>query len=228
MELKMNALEVKECLINAGVDHLYHANTVATAISFINNGGLISRETMESMNLPQTQQQSDVLDKALGIYNDIFFDSVDIHKQLSDVNNYGPIVFVYSIEVLNEVFEYDIGITYDNPIRWTVDMPCAKRYLQSKEDFFFYQKGNFAQHITVRNISVPLSFKHIEKIIIDYPGKEREKYYNDAISEISSAIYKNNLNIPIQKRECPEFCKCKDKYRLFKEGYTFHRFKLSI
>lgn len=224
----MNAPEVKECLLNAGVDHLYHANTVATAISFINHGGLISRETMEKMNLPQTEQQSDDLDKALGIYNDIFFDSVDIHKQANDINNYGPIVFVYSIDVLDQLSQYYIGVTYDNPIRWTVDMPTEKRYLQNKDDFFFYQKGDFAQHITVRNIDIPISFKYIEKIIIDYPGKEREKYFNNAINEISSAICKNNLNIPVEIRECPDFCGCKDKYKFFKEGYTFHRFKVSI
>ncbi len=68
----MNALEAKECLLNAGVQHLYHANTVATAISFINSGGLIARETMKRMNFHQTEQQRDGIDKALGIYDDIF------------------------------------------------------------------------------------------------------------------------------------------------------------
>lgn len=224
----MNASEVKEYLLNAGVEYLYHANTVATAISFIKNGGLISRETMEKMNLPQTEQQSDGLDKALGIYNDIFFDSVDIHRQANDVNNYGPVVFIYSIDVLDELFQYDIGVTYDNPIRWTVDMPENKRYFQNKKDFFFYEKGNFAQHITVRNIDIPLSFEHIEKIIIDYPGEERETYLNVALNEMDKAIYKNNLSIPVEIRECPDFCRCRDKYKFFKEGYTFHRFKTSI
>lgn len=68
----MNALEAKECLLNAGVQHLYHANTVATAISFINSGGLISQEIMQRMNFQQNEQQRDGLDKALGIYDDIF------------------------------------------------------------------------------------------------------------------------------------------------------------
>lgn len=106
----MKVAEVKKVLIHKGVTELFHVNSVITSLTFINNGGLLSRETVEEYNLPQTDQKSDGIDKKFNIYNDIFFDSVDIHERAKDVNNYGVITFVYSVDVLDEVADYDICI----------------------------------------------------------------------------------------------------------------------
>lgn len=89
--LFMKVAEVKKVLIHKGVTELFHVNSVITSLTFINNGGLLSRETVEKYNLPQTDQQSDDIDKKFNIYNDIFFDSVDIYERAKDVNNYGVI-----------------------------------------------------------------------------------------------------------------------------------------
>lgn len=59
----MKVAEVKKVLIHKGVTELFHVNSVITSLTFIDNGGLLSRETVEEYNLPQTDQQSDDIDK---------------------------------------------------------------------------------------------------------------------------------------------------------------------
>ena len=43
----MNNQKIKSILIDKGVQYLYHANTVPTACTFLENGGLLSRAYVE-------------------------------------------------------------------------------------------------------------------------------------------------------------------------------------
>lgn len=47
--LFMKVAEVKKILIHKGVTELFHVNSVITSLTFINNGGLLSRETVENI-----------------------------------------------------------------------------------------------------------------------------------------------------------------------------------
>ena len=71
----------KSILKEKKVKHLYHANTVATACTFLENGGLLSRGYVEDHDLFQTSQRSDEHDQHVDVFYDIFFDSVDVHKR---------------------------------------------------------------------------------------------------------------------------------------------------
>lgn len=222
----MNAKDVKKALIQKGVTELFHVNSVITSLTFIDNGGLLSRKTVEDHNLTQTAQNSDDIDKKFKIYNDIFFDSVDIHKRARDVNNYGAITFVYSIDVLDELENYNICITKANPSNWDKDITYEERYFSDFDSLLLYfHKGDFGMHITVRNISEALSFQQLKKIIIDYPGKCMEKYFSPAYDAIRDSLEKNDVYVPIEIRVCPPECKCHKKYGE-KEGFTYHRFKI--
>ncbi|MCR5637474.1 MAG: hypothetical protein K6F97_01305, partial [Lachnospiraceae bacterium] len=76
-------------------DRLFHANSVKTSINFIRRMALFSRKFGEERNL-QTVQNSDVIDKEFGVWNDIFFDNVDIpYKSGNNVSAYGPVMFVF-------------------------------------------------------------------------------------------------------------------------------------
>ncbi len=225
----MNALEVKKILINAGVDKLYHVNTVVTSLSFIKSGGLLSRQTAENMYLPQTVQETDETDKAFEIYNDIFFDSVDIHERAGRPNDYGTVMFVYNTDVLESLEDYDICITKDNPIRWNTNMEYSDKYFTEIKDLeLYFCKGNFFQHITIKDISVPLSFDYLEKIVIDDPGEKYTELLEQAVTEIENEFYKIGKNVYIEIRKCPATCQCIDKYSNYKPGYAYHRFKTSI
>ena len=223
----MNANEVNEILINHNVSGLFHANTVTTSLTFIINGGLISRGTAEELHLPQTPQFSDKIDKSYDIYNDIFFDSVDIHERAKKINDYGPITFVYSLDVLDELENYDICVTRDNPIRWEKDMTYNERYFTDYEELNSnFVKGNFVQHITVRNIREALSFKYLTKIIVDYPGEKLEKYFTLAYNELEKSLRDNGITAPIITRKCSGECQCKKQYYDHKEGFTYYKYTI--
>ena len=159
-------------------------------------------------------------------YHDIFFDSVDIHKRARKINDYGSVTFVYSVDVLDELENYDICVTRDNPIRWEKDMTYNERYFTYYEELNSnFVKGNFMQHITVRNIREALSFKYLTKIIVDYPGESLEKYFNPAYCAFENDLKDNGINVPIVIRKCPSECNCQEQYNNYKEGFVYYRFK---
>lgn len=220
--------QIKQVLLENGVEYLYHANTVATSISFLLKGGLLSRGAMEENNCFQTLQQTDELDKRLGVYFDIFFDSDDIHARARDLNNYGPVTFVYSINVLDDLKDKVVRITRDNPIRWNEETPEEERYFTELLPMKFeYQKGVFQQHLLVCDMHEPLPFApHLIKIIIDNPNIVNTAYFDKAFSGIQTVLLKKGMDIPLEIRKCSAECKCQQKYKKYKEGYIYHKFKI--
>lgn len=225
----MNAKIVKNCLLNAGVDHLYHVNTVVTSLSFINQCGLLSRQTAEILGVAQTPQSSDDIDREFGIYNDIFFDSVDIHDRAKLPNEYGPVMFVYSVDVLDTLTEYDICITKDNPIYWEDGMQDNEKYFNNEKEILFgFSKGDFNKHITVRNISKPLPFDYLEEIVIDNPGTMNYELLTEAKGALEAAAKNIGLRIPITVRNCSANCGCHQKYTMSNQRYVYDRFKTEL
>lgn len=223
----MNSTEVKAILMQCGVKHLYHVNSVLTALTYLENGGLLSRETVEKRGLPQTPQKTDSLDQLFNIYNDIFFDSVDIHERSRNVNHYGPITFVYSIDVLDELSDYDVLVTKKNPAFWKETATEEDKYfLDGDELSFFFELGNFGQHITIKNISQEISFQNLEEIIIEDPGEKHIDLFKNASNALISVMEKNKLMIPLSARNCPKECHCREKYENAKNGYAYYRFKI--
>lgn len=213
MSIKVS--EIKKILIQKNIHLLYHVNTVTTAITFLESGGLLSRGLVEDKNKRQTKQDSDAIDKKFGIYYDIFFDSVDIHERSHNLNYYGPITFVYSIDILDTLENADVRITKDNPIRWEEEYGDSEKYFTDlKELKVGYRKGEFQQHLTIHNIHEPVSFiPHLRKIIIDNPQISNNKYFEDAYKDIKEKLESKKLNIPLEDRKCPITCKCRVAYK---------------
>lgn len=224
----MNNTEIKNILLAENVNYLYHANTVRTSITFLENGGLISRSTVEDLGLVQTSQTSDETDRLFNVDYDIFFDSVDIHERIKKINNYGPVTFVYSINVINILPEGTIKITKKNPMYWNDGMTEEEKYFTTYDEMFVnYRKGNFNQHFTIVNQHTPLSFNYLCKIIIDNPCSIRQsdqEIFEKAVERINEIATTKNITVPIVVRECSPGCNCKNQYNGFKEGYIYHRF----
>lgn len=219
--------EIKEIFIEKSINHLYHVNTVLTSLTFLNNDGLLSRGAVDDMELIQTKQESDESDKEFGVFYDIFFDSVDIHTRAKKINDYGPITFVYSISLIDELPEGIIKITKSNPIYWTKDMAEEERYFTTADDLRNdFNKGTFCQHITLKDCHYPISFSHLEYIVIDDPQIHNKIYYETAVNTINDVLKKNNIAVDLKTRVCPEECQCKTQYNKYKEGYSYHRFKV--
>lgn len=217
---------IKHILTEKGITHLYHVNSVATASTFLENGGLLSRGAVEDYGLFQTPQETDNKDKDVDVFYDIFFDSVDIHQRIRNLNHYGPVAFVYSIDLIDTLPQGSIKITKDNPIRWNPDMTEDEKYFLSEGELrLWFNKGDFTQHITVRHQIGPLSFDYLEKIIIDDPGVDDTRYFENAYRHLQDLIDEYVADVPLEVRQCPLGCGCQEQYRSYKIGYIYHKFR---
>lgn len=210
----MTNKKIKQILISEGVTYLYHADSVETSLSFLKNGGLISRGICEDNNFPQSPQSSDYKDKCLGIYYDIFFDSVDIHMRSKQANYYGPVLFIYDIDVLDEIEEGAIKITKDNPIRWKINSTNDKRYFTEVDDLHMnFHKGNFGQHITIVNRQTPLPFDFLSEIILNFPENFDCPLIHKASIQIQEVIQEKNIPTYYHEEICyNNNCKCHEFY----------------
>lgn len=209
----MTNYDIKKVLIDKGVTQLYHANTVSTACTFIENNGLISRGAVRDLGLYQTEQKSDKIDQVFDVYYDIFFDSVDIHQRTQRINFYGPVLFVYSIDLLDTLESENIRITRSNPQYWNMDMSDEDKYFSNIDQLrCFYSYGNFGQHLTIRHQITPLSFEFLDKIILDNPKFEDNVLFDRAYKYLEYLLKKNDYDIPFEVRECSSLCKCHTIY----------------
>lgn len=108
-----------EFLKERGFSTLCHVNTAATALTFLKNGGLLSRKYVEEHPTMcfQTSQDSDRLDRIFGIFNNIFFDAEDIWNHCGmRYCYYGPITFYYDVKILSKFS--NIYVSKENPVHW--------------------------------------------------------------------------------------------------------------
>lgn len=207
----MTNQEIKQILMSKGVTELYHANSVETSLTFLKNNGLISRGVCEDKNFPQSSQDSDNTDKNFGIYYDIFFDSVDVHERSSNANFYGPVLFVYSINVLDTVEEGSIKITKSNPKSWDDNITENDKYFTDIDDLRMgFRKGNFGQHITIVNRLTPLPFDHLKRIILNFPENNNKPIFRQAYTSIKNEA----KNIKLILTVCNSVCKCNRFYAI--------------
>ncbi len=105
-------------------------------------------------------------------------------------------------------------------------MTETDRYFASVDelqDNFF--KGNFNQHLTIRHQEEPLPFDRLEKIIIDDPKMENTAYFENAYNHLQTLIDKYISDCPLEIRQCPSDCQCREQYKNYKSGYVYHKFR---
>ena len=193
--------QIKQVLKSNGVFHLYHANTVETSISFLKNGGLLSRGLCEDMNLPQTPQYTDKSDKLYNIFYDIFFDSTEIQRR-TGISYYGPVLFVYSVDVIDIVQEGHVRITKMNPDKWNNSLRDTEKYFCTFDELsLHFDNDDFGQHITLTNQRQPLSFSYLERIILSDPQKEDDSLFEQAYTTIKSFLIRLGLDVPLIIRD---------------------------
>ncbi|HDL8224341.1 TPA: hypothetical protein PXQ84_004538, partial [Yersinia enterocolitica] len=214
--MKIDNIQLHEFFLQKNITHLHHANTVATAISFIENGGLLSRGDIERKNAFQTKQASDQEDKLYGVWDDVFFDTADLHGFFPRQNIYGPVLFKFNINFLL-CEEFDIWVTKKNPMYWTDKHSNSDRYFQDISDIL-RNWGDYERQqkmITIRKPYKAVLFDYLEEIIIDDPRVEiydEINVYDAAITAMNEVIFKNNIsNYILKTRQC-DYCYCHSNY----------------
>lgn len=83
----INPKRVYQILVGKKIEYLYHANTVLTSLTFIQQKALLSRNFIEREQLIQTEQKSDQEDKKYNVWDDVFLDGLDLHKKYRRANS---------------------------------------------------------------------------------------------------------------------------------------------
>jgi Zn-finger nucleic acid-binding protein len=229
-EFDLNKNDLHEVLSRKGIQNLFHANTVSTSITFLNEKNLLSRKYVEDNNLFQTKQYTDEKDKKFGIWDDIFLDAMDIHTVFNRHNKYGPFLFSFNLDLLKSDLIHTIRITKMNPSRWKQQHLEKDRYYSDLNEFNDkYKRGNKLQDVGSMFILKDLNGKlplrpFLNKIILDNPNlfvnykNEKTLLANILKDEIDTIISANELNdIPKELRHKHHFfnCSCWSSYNYF-------------
>ena len=208
---------VCEILKEKGISQIFHANSILTSCLFLQNQKLLSRGNVKQKGLYQTPQDSDKIDRKYGIWHDIFLDTVDIHRRANARNQYGPVTFVFDINVLIKNYTGKIWITKLNPTKWA-GKKKHERWFQNADDLRENLViGNFDHMIVLRHCGGELPFKkYLSSILIDNPNQRVNQSVVDIFSQSVGALklakHIGQINVPLKQRKCNTFCKCKDQY----------------
>lgn len=223
----MKGTDVYRVLQQIRATHLHHANSVITSCTFLEQGGLLSREFVEKNGLTQTSQSSDKQDKKMDIWNRIFVDHVDIHDRggrKKGPNQYGPVLFVLDLDILlNLPSGTDVVLTKKNPIYWTEKEPDADKWFQSAEELAKnIHFGDFDKMLMIHTPSGKLPFpkKRVE-IILDDPQRKfssGQDAYEHARKRLTAAAKKGRIEANIERRDCQTGCICLKKYSAYDAG----------
>jgi hypothetical protein len=214
----MLAAHAHAVLVEKGVKHLHHANSVTTSCSFLAMKCLASRAAVEAASIGQTAQKFDARDQKLGIWNDIFTDGVDIHNRARRRNIYGPVLFQLPIDyLLNLPANSEVLVTRQNPIHWRDGQSVNDCYFDSPESLRAgYNFGDFKCHIVIRSPGGVLPFPSGPiDIILDRPNfvwqESNRTVYDVAIEKLTASAQQSGLVLNLVERVCQPGCVCGEK-----------------
>lgn len=213
--MKLKNQDLYTFLQEIGVKSLYHANTVTTSTSFIKAGGLLSRGAVEALNLDQTPQKSDPQDKKYDVWNDVFFDTTDLHKFFGRQNYYGPVLFEYSVDLIKNE-EYEFWVTKMNPTYWTDEMKISNKYFENVAELRAMWGDLPLQNkmITIKNPKSAIPFKYLKKVVVDNPSVRylETVYFNEAVKVFKELMKTHSdLTDKFIQRQCGT-CFCRSNY----------------
>lgn len=219
--IEVSAEELYDFLSSREFKYFFHANTVKTSCTLIRQKGLLSRGAMSAQKLPMTPQSSDDIDKQFDVWNDIFFDLVDLHGYFPRQNLYGPVCFKLSNEFLLDKNLPNICITKDNPIYWTNNMSEEEKYYSSISEYITDFEKSMKNHtiqskmFTIHNTKKHIPFKkYLVAITLDNPAVKVNgvALFPLAKEAINSSLSESGFNIDILKMRICNNCFCKANY----------------
>lgn len=172
-----------------GFSTLCHVNTAATALTFLKNGGLLSRKYVEEHPTTcfQTSQDSDRLDRNFGIFNDIFFDAEDIWNHCGmKYCYYGPITFYYDVKILSKFS--NIYVSKENPVHWNSGCLSDNCFVGIDELKCSILNSSYswpiANHIMLHNQEILNFGNDLKKILLWCPDVNIAGYYKENIIKV--------------------------------------------
>jgi hypothetical protein len=219
----MNGPDLIPILKNKGIDRLFHANTVTTSCTFLDRGGLASRGYVEKHGLKQTPQPSDTTDRGFCIWHDVFLDTDDLHQRMSRPNLYGPVLFVFEVELLGQLPPgSEVRVTKLNPYpnKWASSDTNSDRYMLTLDEVRATLSKGTTDHIVVirpPHSLLPFHNSPVE-IVVDDPQRDvgttggTGDAFKRAQQLLLDAGHRSGTAISLRKRTCIGGCTCLTKY----------------
>lgn len=217
--IAVSPTELHTFLKSKGIKYLYCASSVKNSCSMLEYGELISNHKLNYQNLPMTEPVNSDLEKIVNVWNKISFYICDLHGYFIRQNKQGPVCFVVDIDFLLDIHEKDLHITKRNPINWKKHLKqnqiCYSSVAEFAESFdsLLPERTAHKNIILVRDKKSAIDLKkYLVKIIFDKPA-HRYLLFTKAQKALKSALEKSELaNIPLEIRNCKNFCFCETNY----------------
>ncbi len=219
--ISVNPEDLYAFLVSKNIKYFFHANTVKTSCTFIEQKGLLSRGFIESRGLIQTPQSSDEIDKQFCVWNDIFLDIFDLHGYFPRQNLYGPVCFVIDNRFLLDNCLPNICITKNNPIYWDESMKETDKYYRSvreyKDEFEVNKRKKCIQQkmFIIRDTYKKIPFKkYLIKILLDNPQVKINDVhlYKEATEKLSISLEKSGFSKHLLETRVCANCYCHQNY----------------
>ena len=219
--IEISPTELYDFLESKNLKYFFHANTVRTSCTLIRQKGLLSRGEITKRNLPMTPQSSDEIDKIFDVWNDIFFDIVDLHGYFPRQNLYGPVCFKLSNKFLLDDNLPNICITKNNPIYWDINMTEEEKYYSSVDEYISDFEKNMrnlsiqTKMFTIHNTTKRIPFKkYLIEILLDNPRVKINEHalFPDAKQAILSTLNESGFDTNMLKIRVCSNCFCKENY----------------
>ncbi len=225
---ELSPYEIHNLLVQKGVEYLYHANTVGTSLTFIEQNGLLSRKYVEENGLFQNPQKSDLKDKLYDVWDNVFLDGLDLHKKYSKPNNYGPVLFRLKMDLLTSGDITSVIVTKTNPMYWGTSTKIEDKYFTSIEELN-------AEYLTGKRIDARIMFtirspeksislkKYLHSIGLDEPnilinltGGEKSigLYAREALQKALNSHGLDSIKLIKREHVGMFYCTCGFEYNL--------------
>lgn len=217
--IAVSPAELHSFLKSKGIKYLYYASSVRNSCSMLECGKLISNHKLNYQKLPMTEPVNSDLEKRARMWNKIPFYICDLHGYFTRQNKQGPVCFVIDIDFLSEVHEKDLYVSKRNPFNWKKNLKsnqiCYSSVSEFAESFdsLLPERTAHKNIILVRDKKSAIDLKkYLVKIIFDMPA-HRYLLFTKAQKALKSALEKSELaNIPLEIRNCRNFCFCETNY----------------
>lgn len=225
MRFLLDKKEFFSHLTARGFTHVFHANSVETALSFFSINSLGSRDFLENVKLLQSAQFTDSNDKKFGIWNDLFLNFHDHHRRFNTPNSFGPLCFRVPLGTLKSFLETSsatVSVCKKNAENWSEQDKPDERWVKDVQElntFFaepiavgqprgFFKDGLFPD-IVIGEVG-SLSLNLVDQVIVEQHVSRTTHFetLNLMINEIWPKPYKRP-EIVVKRSDCKTYCACK-------------------
>jgi hypothetical protein len=211
--------KIHETLIAKGVTHIYYTNSVSTACRLLRHRCLMSQVNIDRLGINPSSTRLDATAEHYTRWNDVFTETVDLHRHSGSINPAGPVVFELDIEIIRNTYTGKVWVTRSNPAEWGPQTHQERKWFSSAIELEHYFAPASPDHLAVfRHCGGKLPIQgYLKRILLDDPGLEIRAQgidcYSMAYGALKLAMSDGGFDVPIVRRACEAKPDSREGYR---------------